>query len=256
MKTAKGAIKQAIPEPMLKFSRALLSYLRFGFAFVNLVYLYVVKDRLPLLPIPDQIEYWRDRLEKEFANIPLVENDPYYKKLFERQIGLLKDAGPAESFLEVGCYFGYRASKVAKLFPEKKITGIDLSQENINFGRQKLDVSKNLNLEPGDVTNLKYEDRSFDVVYTVVCLSHIPYSEIGRATEELARVCNKRIILIEIDLWIWEFRKKLKSINISHMYFHKYTDILLPQFQLQEVIQFYFGENSPRYSAFVFDRAA
>ena len=93
------------------------------------------------------------------------------------------------------------------------------------------------------------------MAYTIVCFSHVPYSEIGRATEELARVCNRRIILIEIDLWIWSLRKKLKSINNGHMYFHKYTDILLPHFQLQEVIRFYFGEDSPRYSAFVFDRA-
>ena len=68
--------------------------------------------------------------------------------------------------LEVGCGRGGGASYVKRYLQPKSLTGVDFSQSNINFCRQKYQIP-GLNFELGDAEALQFEDNSFDAVINV-----------------------------------------------------------------------------------------
>ena len=68
--------------------------------------------------------------------------------------------------LEVGCGRGGGASYVKRYLKPRSLTGIDFSQNNINFCRQKHQLPS-LNFELGDAEALQLADNSFDTVINV-----------------------------------------------------------------------------------------
>ena len=68
--------------------------------------------------------------------------------------------------LEVGCGRGGGASYVKRYLQPDSLTGVDFSQSNINFCRQKYQ-ELGLNFELGDAEALQFADNSFDVVINV-----------------------------------------------------------------------------------------
>lgn len=68
--------------------------------------------------------------------------------------------------LEVGCGRGGGASFVKRYLQPRSLTGIDFSEKNINFCRQKHQIP-GLNFELGDAEALQFADNSFDTVINV-----------------------------------------------------------------------------------------
>jgi ubiquinone/menaquinone biosynthesis C-methylase UbiE len=68
--------------------------------------------------------------------------------------------------LEVGCGRGGGASYVKRYLKPRSVMGIDFSQSNINFCRQKHQIP-GLNFELGDAESLQFDDNSFDAVINV-----------------------------------------------------------------------------------------
>ncbi len=107
-----------------------------------------------------------------------------------------------DMILDVGCGDGYIMDKI-KVKPK---SGIDISLEMVKLNRNK-------NVRCADAESLPFEDESFDVVYSVDLLEHVPNPK--KAIKEAYRVLrpNGRIIAITPngDIgWLLELLDKLK----------------------------------------------
>ncbi len=86
--------------------------------------------------------------------------------------------------LEVGCGRGGGASYVKRYLQPSSLTGVDFSQSNINFCRQKYQLP-GLYFELGDAEALQFADNSFDAVINVEsshCYQHTDkfFAEVNR----------------------------------------------------------------------------
>ena len=86
--------------------------------------------------------------------------------------------------LEVGCGRGGGASYVKRYLQPDSLIGIDFSQQNINFCRQKHQLP-GLSFELGDAEALQFADNSFDAVINVEsshCYQHTDkfFAEVNR----------------------------------------------------------------------------
>jgi SAM-dependent methyltransferase len=82
--------------------------------------------------------------------------------------------------------------------PLQRIHGYDFSWSRLYLASQflKQNAINDINLTLGDVFNSPFSDNSFDVIYTAHCLEANGGNE-QPALEELFRICNKYLILIE-----------------------------------------------------------
>jgi ubiquinone/menaquinone biosynthesis C-methylase UbiE len=91
---------------------------------------------------------------------------------------------PGYRILEIGCGIG---SIVAELSPQGyDITGIDISDRAIEYGRQKYGDIK-LQVQPAE--ELRFEDRTFDIVMSFDLFEHI--ARVDRHISEVRRVLKE-----------------------------------------------------------------
>jgi ubiquinone/menaquinone biosynthesis C-methylase UbiE len=136
------------------------------------------------------------------------------------------------SILEVGCGFGRVLGYVwsqREWLKYTKLVGIDISGSMIEKAKEFFKGSE-INLEEelapkiiqANVLDLPFDNKEFDLVYTHVCLTHIPPDKIQRAREEINRVAKRYIILVERYKWDYEH-------NTPHVWSHQH----IPYFQTQ-----------------------
>ena len=107
-----------------------------------------------------------------------------------------------KSILEVGCGFGRMLVFVAANIPALSVVGIEFSSTMIESAKEFLNNHKNQLLKlpaiiQADAKNLPFKDKSFDLVYTHVCLTHISPEDIVQVRREISRVARDGIIHIE-----------------------------------------------------------
>jgi ubiquinone/menaquinone biosynthesis C-methylase UbiE len=100
-----------------------------------------------------QAEYWREAL---------------ILKDLDYQVG--------EHLLEIGCGAGAVLGILGQAFPGLKLAGIDLEQKQIDYAQSHLaDLDlKAAELRVGDATKLPWRDNSFDHIYAIWFLEHLP----------------------------------------------------------------------------------
>jgi len=114
-------------------------------------------------------ENWRNR-EREQIRINQI-------------LGLIPNKGKIA--LDVGARDGYISWKLTDYFD--KVVALDLEKPDIEYE----------NVEPvaGDVTNLQFEDNSFDLVLCAEVLEHIPTDLLAHACNELSRITSDSLII-------------------------------------------------------------
>lgn len=222
---------------------------------IELISLHCFGRKTFLSPRVKQDVLWQARLEDDFKNnVDLERNDAYYRKFFEEIVTLIGSEREATELLEIGCYYGRRTNLLALRFPEKSFTGTDLNDQNVRFGQERLTLAPNVRLLEADALKLPFSDNSFDVVYSVVSVSHMSHDIVAPVLRELTRVCRRTVILVEVDLFAWPVRKQISAAGIGYMYFHDYLAIAKAHLHIQKVVRLHCGEAVPRYSAFVFSK--
>ena len=127
--------------------------------------------------------------------------------------------------------YWYQINEIVNLNP-KKILEIGIGNgfvsdylKNRNFKISTMDIDNKLNpTVVGDVVNMQFPDKSFDVVACFETLEHLPYKDFHPALMEMFRVSNRYVILSLPDV-----NKCLNiSVKISEKSFFQKT-IIFPK---------------------------
>ena len=94
---------------------------------------------------------------------------------------LYKDAG---NLLDVGCGRGYLLKQIKKKYPALKLSGVDVVEKY---------ASSEFKYIKGNIENLPFEDKSFDVVTCCHTIEHI--INLDQAILELKRITRKQLII-------------------------------------------------------------
>jgi ubiquinone/menaquinone biosynthesis C-methylase UbiE len=143
----------------------------------------------------------RARIEASFDEAAADEEhfpstiDPriYHVKLIREHLGPL--AG--KRVLDIGCGKGRFLRVLREEEPEAEYWGLDLSAEMLRF------VPAGIQTRRGSMTELPFEDASFDAAYATESLEHAV--EIGRAVAETCRVVKPggRIAILDKNAAAW-----------------------------------------------------
>ncbi|WP_457642103.1 methyltransferase domain-containing protein, partial [Persephonella sp.] len=144
-----------------------------------------------------------------------------------------------KTILDAGCGSG----TLTNFFDSKKydITGIDISDTALEYFKHKK--------VKGSISNLPFEDNSFDLVICSDVLEHIPEKEFDQSIKELKRVSKKYILIIspndedieanQIKCWncktIFHINWHIRSLNLE-----KLVDLFREEFS--PVFYTYFGD--------------
>jgi SAM-dependent methyltransferase len=131
----------------------------------------------------------------------------------------------AENILEVGCGFGRNFPFIKENVKcVKKVMGVEFSKAMIDSSAKyfKSFPGRDYRTEiiQGNAKNLPFEDDSFDLVYTHVCLTHIPPEDIPKVTSEISRVAKNWILHLERFHFLYE-----------HPTQHRWSHCLPPLYQ-------------------------
>lgn len=118
--------------------------------------------------------------------------NPVVRKLFDDFFDLISteiQAADPTRVLDAGCGEGETIERLGNLLP-KPVQGVDLNPESVEFASARL---PNDQFEVGDLTDLRFDDSSFDLVLCLEVLEHIPDPE--PALREMARVSSSEILI-------------------------------------------------------------
>ncbi len=93
--------------------------------------------------------------------------------------------GKKAKVLDVGCGTGELILQLAQMVPGAELHGIDISPEMIEVARRKGDT-RGISFSVGDVENLPFDDKTFDVVTCAHSFHHYPDQH--KALAEMHRV--------------------------------------------------------------------
>lgn len=120
--------------------------------------------------------------------LPQTRNS-YKTKIIQELVG---DPNWQGTILDVGCGIGH-FHKICQL-PNAKYVGIEINQEFINKGKQ---LYPKIDIRQGNIYNLQFEDKSYDLVLCNALLIHL--NDIEKAIKELTRVCKKYLEILIVS---------------------------------------------------------
>lgn len=99
-----------------------------------------------------------------------------------------------KSILDVGCGGGFFTKKLAKLYPEAQIVGIDISKEAIDFAKRNCSF-KNVQFlhQP-----FEFSPNSFDFVTTTLVCHHMSESELINFLKESYTIAKQGVIINDL----------------------------------------------------------
>src|SRR3990167_9301495 len=128
-------------------------------------------------------------------------NNPVRNLIQERievkRLRKLSGLPPNKTALEIGCGTGNGSKLIKKYFEAKKIYATDLDERMINIAKRRNTV-ESITFEVQDATKLKYSSKSFDAIFDLGVIHHIPNWK--DCLKELKRVLKPNGQLILEDL--------------------------------------------------------
>lgn len=113
---------------------------------------------------------------------------------------------PHDNVIDLCCGTGDLARIIKRIQPDACVTGIDFSEEMLRIAKNKNARGKIRYLQ-GDVTNLPYEDNSFDIVTMGFGLRNIANAE--KAVEEAYRILRPNGSFLHLDFGRKNFLSKI-----------------------------------------------
>lgn len=130
---------------------------------------------------------------------------------------ILQDNIKLMKAIDVGCGIGDFTRELAKKYPQfNEIVGVDLLKETLDIAKKNAMQFAKVFFIEGNVLDIPFNDRNFDVTICINLLHHIYVDDFKRAISELARITDKFLIL--------EIRNK------DNIFDFWYSYILIPLF--------------------------
>src|SRR3990167_3569759 len=101
-----------------------------------------------------------------------------------------------ESVLEAGVQWGENLMAIKEKFPDKKLIVVDIDKPVIEEAK----VVTALDLRVGNLFDLQFADKEFDVVFAEALFVMLPPHQIESGIDELLRVTKKYLILVELGI--------------------------------------------------------
>lgn len=136
-----------------------------------------------------------------------------YQDAYKRLDLVIKELKEYEFHLDIGCADGYFTKTYLKKYPNTIGYGIDLSD---------VIIKNSPNLLQGDIYDLPFPDKSFDLIHCGELLEHL--EEPQKAINEMRRVLNKNGTLIittpnekadnyKEHLWRWNIKEVVELLK-------------------------------------------
>jgi ubiquinone/menaquinone biosynthesis C-methylase UbiE len=130
---------------------------------------------------------------KQMADESMVRNlDAQARAIWPQEAPLLRrySLPPDPHILDAGCGTGEAASRLADLFPQASVLGVDLIDAHLDLARTRYaGLAPRLRFEHQSIFELKAADESFDLTVCRHVLHSIPHPD--RVLAELARVTRR-----------------------------------------------------------------
>jgi ubiquinone/menaquinone biosynthesis C-methylase UbiE len=149
---------------------------------------------------------------KQMADESMVRNlDAQARAIWPQEVPLLRRyrLPPRPAILDAGCGTGEISSRLAELFGQATVLGIDIIDEHLELARSRYaSLAPRLWFEHRSVFELGLPDRSFDLVVCRHVLHSIPHAD--HVLAELARVTRRGgyLHLIPEDYGMLEFQRR------------------------------------------------
>ena len=101
-----------------------------------------------------------------------------------------------DSVLEVGAQWGENLMAIKEKFSDKRLVGVDVDKQ-VTLEAKEI---TGLDLRVGNLFDLQFEDREFDVVFSEALFVMLPPHQIESGLDELIRVANKYVLLVELGI--------------------------------------------------------
>ena len=137
-----------------------------------------------------QLETWQGEFGKAYTDRNVVD---WHTRLpaFKKMLGGLQ----LTRVLEVGCNKGHNLLALLELLGEgTEIFGIEPNLYALTLARS---ASDKFSPVPGNIFDLPFKDRYFDLVFTAGVLIHIPTERLVDAMREIGRVARRYILAVE-----------------------------------------------------------
>ena len=141
------------------------------------------------------------------------------KLQYKSVINYVKEACD-EDILDIGFGNGYLINKVAKIYNNNRVYGIDISEDMLKVAsikNKEFIENGQVNLLLADVENLSFEDNKFNRIYTVNTLYF--WNNPNRALKEINRVLKNNGIFINC----FYTEEWLNKIRYTKYGFNKYS---------------------------------
>jgi SAM-dependent methyltransferase len=141
-------------------------------------------------------EFWDSSADIDSLSAIVVDSDERsYRSSGQREAEALRRlVGSGATVLDIGCGTGRVMEHLAPWCSE--VHGIDISQRMVEGGRERLAHLPNVHFHHGNGYDLAgFEDGSFDVVYSIVALQHMPRTVAYNYLLESNRVLKQNGVL-------------------------------------------------------------
>jgi protein-L-isoaspartate(D-aspartate) O-methyltransferase len=133
----------------------------------------------------------------------------------------LKDG---DKVLDIGCGKGFQILELAKTLPGLKLRGIDISSYAIENASPEI---KHL-IDEGTAAHLPYQDKEFDLVFSINTLHNLTNKELDLALREMRRVGKRQYLCVE------SYRNEIEKVNLL------YWQVTCEQFNTPEDWEWWF----------------
>lgn len=140
--------------------------------------------------LDDKRKDWRNGGGNWIEEYVASKDHPHRELILEA----LKQFYPFAGILEVGCNAGPNLVRIAEVYPETQLAGVDVNADAVSYAREQVPSAM---LSVGEASELPFMDSTFDIVIADAVLMYVSPEDIHQTLEEMDRVARRGIILVE-----------------------------------------------------------
>jgi len=143
-------------------------------------------------------------------------NKGYYKKMVMRYV-IASYFSRDKTVLDCGCCLGWGSYIMSK--NAKKVIGIDIQEDHIEFAKSSYGNKENLSFIKGDIINLdKYVRGSFDIVTSMEVIEHLKEKDCANFVQKVHNLLSDGGLFIVSSVFAKDYltAEKILSASCSH----------------------------------------